>query len=210
MAHLSLVLLGPFHATLDGQPVTAFESVKVRALLAYLAVEAERPHARDVLAGLLWPDWPQRSALSNLRYALANLRQALGDRAAQPPFLLISREALQFNPASDHWLDATAFAQVVEDPGATADQLAQAAGWHRGSFLEGFSIADSPALEDWVRVRRERLGRLLGQAFGRLAEAQAQRRDYSAALRWARQLVDLDPLNEAAHQALMRRGPGAI
>jgi DNA-binding SARP family transcriptional activator len=80
MAHLALSLLGPFQASLDGEPVTDFESTKVRALLAYLAVEADRTHRRDVLAGLLWPEWPDRDALSNLRYALYNLRQVIGDR----------------------------------------------------------------------------------------------------------------------------------
>jgi DNA-binding SARP family transcriptional activator len=60
MAHLLLALLGPFQVTLAGEPVTSFESDKVRALLAYLAVEADRPHRRESLAGLLWPDWPER------------------------------------------------------------------------------------------------------------------------------------------------------
>ena len=31
MAQLSLSLLGPFHATLDGEPIAGFESNKVRA-----------------------------------------------------------------------------------------------------------------------------------------------------------------------------------
>jgi DNA-binding SARP family transcriptional activator len=115
MAHLSVSLLGPFGVTLDGEPVTSFESTKVRALLAYLAVEADRVHGREVLAGLLWPDWPDRAALGNLRYALYNLRQAVGDRAAEPPFLLITRHTLQFNTASDHWLDVTAFEQRVSE-----------------------------------------------------------------------------------------------
>ena len=65
MGHLSLFLLGSFQATLEGQPITGFESHKVRALLAYLVVEAERPHARAALAGLLWPEWPDREALRN-------------------------------------------------------------------------------------------------------------------------------------------------
>ena len=42
MPHLSLSLLGPFQVMLDGQPVTGFKSNKARALLAYLAVEADR------------------------------------------------------------------------------------------------------------------------------------------------------------------------
>ena len=80
MTHLSLSLLGPFQAALDGQLVTGFDSAKVRALLAYLAVEADRPHSREALAGLLWPDYSDRSALNSLRSALANLRQVIGDR----------------------------------------------------------------------------------------------------------------------------------
>jgi hypothetical protein len=38
-----------------GNRSRAFKSNKVRALLAYLAVEMDRPHRREVLAGLLWP-----------------------------------------------------------------------------------------------------------------------------------------------------------
>jgi DNA-binding SARP family transcriptional activator len=43
-----------------------FESIKVRALLAYLAVEAKWPHRRKALAGLLWPDLPDETARTNL------------------------------------------------------------------------------------------------------------------------------------------------
>jgi hypothetical protein len=58
MSTLTVSLLGAFQATLDGRPITGFESNKVRALLAYLAVEADRLHSRDELIGLLWPDQP--------------------------------------------------------------------------------------------------------------------------------------------------------
>ncbi len=75
MAQLEIRLLGPFQTALDGKPVTGFESSKVRALLAYLADEAKRSHPRDRLAGLLWPDWPQKAALQNLSYALSDLRK---------------------------------------------------------------------------------------------------------------------------------------
>ena len=42
VARLSVRLLGPFKVALGGQPVTGFESDKVRALLAFLGVEGER------------------------------------------------------------------------------------------------------------------------------------------------------------------------
>lgn len=114
MVHLSLSLLGSFQVTLDGRPVAGFKSSKERALLAYLAVEADRPHRREMLAGLLWPDWPDRDALSNLRYALSNLRRVIGDPKAEPSFLLINRDTLQFNAASDTWLDVAVLTEVLE------------------------------------------------------------------------------------------------
>jgi DNA-binding SARP family transcriptional activator len=40
MAWLNIRLFGAFAVDLDGQAVTRFESQKVRALLAYLAVES--------------------------------------------------------------------------------------------------------------------------------------------------------------------------
>jgi hypothetical protein len=40
VAHLALALLGPFQATLDGERVQGLNSDYLRALLAYLAVEA--------------------------------------------------------------------------------------------------------------------------------------------------------------------------
>src|SRR5688572_32691048 len=105
MARLAISLLGPFQATLGDQPITGFKYDKVRALLAYLAVEHERPHERAALLGLLWPDLPEDAARNNLRQTLLTLREAIGDRMAQPPFLLTSRSALQFNRESDYSLD---------------------------------------------------------------------------------------------------------
>ena len=63
--------------TLDGQPLGGFASNNARALLAYLALEADRPQQRDALAALLWPELPDDSARHNLRQALANLHAVL-------------------------------------------------------------------------------------------------------------------------------------
>ena len=102
---LEITTLGGQAIKREGEPVTAFESDKVRALLVYLAVESERPHRRERLAGLLWPDYPERSARREPARRLANLRSAIGDREATPPFLNISRQTIQFNTASDAWVD---------------------------------------------------------------------------------------------------------
>ena len=82
MPRLKIMLMGPFQVFLDEEPVTGFESSKVRALLIYLAAEPERPVRRETLATLLWPDWPDKSALRNLTFALADLRKNIADLSA--------------------------------------------------------------------------------------------------------------------------------
>ena len=70
MSHLAISLLGSFQVTLDDVPLTSFATDKVRALLAFLAVEANRPHRREALIDLLWPDHPPAAGRNNLRQAL--------------------------------------------------------------------------------------------------------------------------------------------
>jgi len=210
MSHLSISLLGPFQATLDGQPITGFKSNKVRALLAYLAVEADRPHPREALAGLLWPDWPDRDALSNLRYALSNLRQVIGDRTADSPFLLVTRDALQFNSASDYSLDVRVFTELTESALSAAkgsvdlSGAEEATASYRGGFLEGFSLPDADPFEEWALLTRERLARQISSTLHLLSATCEERGQYERAQSFARKQLELDPWDETAHRQLMR------
>src|SRR6266542_7052534 len=112
MARLSLALLGPLQVRLDDQPLTSLAYDKVRALLAYMAVEA-RPHGRAALAELLWPEQEAAAARRSLRVALSTLRQALGEASAPIPFLIATRESVQVNRASDISLDLTSFTELL-------------------------------------------------------------------------------------------------
>ena len=210
MAHLSLSCLGPFHVMLDGQPVTGFKSNKVRGLLAYLAVESERPHHREVLAGLFWPDWPDSEALSNLRYALSNLRRVIGDRTAEPPYLLITRDTLQFNTVSDYSLDVSTFTdQMAAATGTARDvrdlaRVEEALELYRGAFLEGFSIRDSVAFEEWSSLKGQRIAEQLLASVRYLVKSYEELDQHDQALAWARRLIELESWDEAAHRQLMR------
>jgi len=217
MARLSIRLLGPLQVTLDGEPVTGFESDKVRALLAYLAVEQGAPQRREKLAGMLWPDWPERSARTNLRRALANLRKALGDHQAAPPFLHISHQAIQFNRTSDAWVDViacqdplsvyhpqpTGAARPKTEPQAIP-QMEEVVALYRGDFLEGFSLAGCPAFEEWMLFEEERLRRLTLEALDHLSGWYERQGRTDRALQHARRQVELDPLRESAHRQIMR------
>jgi len=207
MAHLTIALLGPYEVKLDGMPVTSFVSSKVRALLAYLAVEADHPHRRETLAGLLWPDYAERSARTNLRNAISNLRTAIGDREAEPPYLHITRETVQFNETSDQQVDVRTLAEALEVEGAdegTIHRLEEAVALYRGSFLDGFSLDDSPAYDDWAYLVRERMARQVLAALQRLAAYHEGRGEYRQACEHAWRQVELEPWQEEAHRELMR------
>ena len=117
MAYLSISLLGTFQVLLYEKEVGGFDSDKVRALLAYLVIESDRPHRRGALASLLWPERPERTARHNLSQALFNLRTLLDDAAADDPpggsALTVTRQTIQFSTTSDHWLDVAAFTSAL-------------------------------------------------------------------------------------------------
>jgi len=211
MAHLRLSLLGPFQVTLDGQAVSGFKSSKVRALLAYLAVEADRPQPRDTLAGLLWPEQPNRVARNNLRTTLSNLRHVIGDRTAAPPFLLITRNTIQFNAASDYDLDVQTFERYLVGEKSANRQISEsvienlesAIALYRGDFLEGF-YADSATFEEWALLKREQLHRQMMTALRRLVAHWEGRGEYERTQSYARRQLELEPWDEQAHRQLMR------
>jgi predicted ATPase/DNA-binding SARP family transcriptional activator len=212
MAGLRLSLLGAFEATLDGKPLTGIKTDKARALLIYLAVERGRAHRRQSLAGLLWPDYPENGARANLRHALANLRQALGEDQNPIPFLLVEGETIQFNSQSDYWVDVTAFddlaasSRVAAGQAGPADEGLQATIGllYRGGFLEGFALKDSPDFDNWTAILRERYLGQASAALGKLAEGYEQSKDYEKAISFARRRLELEPWQEQAHFQLMR------
>lgn len=215
IVRLSLSLLGPFQATRVGQPVVGFESNKVRALLAYLAMEADHTHSREELACLLWPDQPDPVARSNLRQALANMRRTIGDEAAQPPLLHIDREFIQFNTEADYWLDITVFNALLTASESHAHRRAETckhcAQWlqravelYRGNFLEQFFVSDSDAFDEWVLAKREKMRHRVLTALYRLADFYERRGNYTQAYHFAVRQLDLDPWSEEAYRQVLR------
>ena len=185
MARLAILSLGALHITLDNTPLTAFDSDKARALLAYLAIESHREHRREHLAGLFWPEYPEDRARHTLSQVVSNVRQVIGDRLAEQttPFLDVTRQTLSFNRASDYWLDVDLFTALPRpDTHQALGCCEQAIAVYRGHFLEGLSIGDSPAFEEWLLMQRERWQRKAVETLGRLIEGYTDLRDYDKAL----------------------------
>ncbi len=221
MSQLTISLLGTVQVLRDGQPVTGQAYAKVLGLLAYLAVEADRPHARASLALLFWPEQTDEKARHSLRQALSTLRRILDDHVASEPILLITRESVQFRKGGDRLLDVRQLMtlldacdrhehQRLETCPACAQRLDVALGLYRGDFLEGFAVDDSMAFEDWTTIWRERIRQRVIDSTFAVAAWHESRGALDVANNALSRLLEIDPWNEQAHRALMevlwRRG----
>ena len=216
MPQLAIRLLGPFQVTLDEQPITNFAYDKVRALLAYLAVEADHFHRRETLATLLWPDHPPKLARQNLRQSLATLRRAIQDQDAAPPFLLLDGDTVQFNYSDQTWLDVAAFQSHlktddhvhpyadIETCQICIQRMEKAVAFYKGEFLAGLLLGDSVEFETWAIRYRERLHIQALTALYHITRYYLHRGAYSLAQTYALHQIALAPYREEAHRQLMR------
>src|SRR6187549_2137972 len=110
MSELIFSFLGPIQLSHPQTGEITITKRKAMALLVYLVIEADHPHTRESLLGLLWPDLPTAAAQNNLRVTWADLQKALGTSDSdEQPHLIGDRLTLRFNPLSDHELDVAHF-----------------------------------------------------------------------------------------------------
>jgi DNA-binding SARP family transcriptional activator len=186
----------------------------MRALLAYLAVESGRAQRRESLTTLLWPNYSETAAHTNLRQALYRLRCALGDRQASLPHLLITAKEVHLNPAGDHWLDVSEFEAHIfvcraHHPGGLSlcpdcvARLQTAVELYRGDFLSGFSLPACPRFDWWQLSTAEACHRQALEALTWLTDHYEARGEYALLSQYARRKIELEPWRESAHCRLM-------
>jgi DNA-binding SARP family transcriptional activator/predicted ATPase len=211
---LQIAVLGDFRLTFDGKPLAEISSPKIKALLAYLAVHSDRPHRRENLAELLWPNKPAGAASQNLRQSLRRLKQAMAALPGTAPALVADRSSLRLNPQAAVWLDAAQFTSLLEATRQHAhtrlescrdcrERLERAVQLYRGSFLQDVAI-DSPAFDEWTLMQREWFRREALQALSKLVASLVASADIERAYPYAWRQVEIDPWREIAHRQLMR------
>ncbi|WNZ27415.1 hypothetical protein HJG54_31520 [Leptolyngbya sp. NK1-12] len=212
MVDITLKLLGPIEATLNGQQIT-FPYEKLQVLLAYLMVESNRRHHRQHLASLLWTDQDEADARSNLRKALYLLRRLLNSSPSDAPLFFTTRNTVQFNSGGNRYtLDTTVFTeqihcyhQYVLQPSmlyaSYISNLEQAIALYRGPFLGQVRLPDSKILKDWVMLHRQCFHQLAVDACTKLISYYESRHQDKAQYYMQRQ-HELERWNETTHQYL--------
>ncbi|MDT8305720.1 MAG: AAA family ATPase [Anaerolineae bacterium] len=207
MSMLRLTLLGPPRVERAGQPV-GINRRKSLALLSYLAASSQA-HSRDTLATLFWPDVPQRRARGNLRRALSDLNQVIGEGV-----LLLNGETVALDSENGLWSDVAQFranlaacAQHPHTPEETCSEclplLAEAVNLYQADFLAGFTLRDTTEFDDWQSFEAGGLRQDYAATLARLVNVLIEQGDYQAAIAHARRWVALDRFYELAQQQLM-------
>lgn len=178
-----------------------------RVLLAYLALNQGRLFHRDVVAGILWGERPDRAARKLLRNSLWRVRCALDEAGESEDLVRVEGPELGFLAGVE--VDTAQLVALSQVGGAgvglngdgrladaAVDALERAVSLYRGDLLEGY-------YEEWTVAPRESLRLTFLQALERLFSHHMESEDYLAAIARGRELVRHDPYRERIHRALM-------
>jgi DNA-binding SARP family transcriptional activator len=208
---LDFRFLGPPEIFYAKQPIK-FATRKTLALLAMLVAEPGF-HPREQLTAIFWPESTTHLAQSSLRNTLVRIKKALRDVASP---LCIEADRIGFNISTPYTLDLelinqalslegiTTGIRIVMSLGPTSALLPNAAAAIRGDFLDGFSLPDAPAFEDWMTQQRVVWERRMSQVFERIALQQMEARQFESAIATVTRWIKLERLNEGGYRLLMQ------
>ncbi|HSG17227.1 MAG TPA: BTAD domain-containing putative transcriptional regulator [Anaerolineae bacterium] len=201
MIELLMCFLGGIDIEKGGYSFSGELAGKALALLCYLAV-TNKQQSRDTLAGLLWSDFPEHRARSNLRDSLTSLR-----RTRLAPHVDIKRRSVSFNSGRPYWLDTAAFDEGIKlglgVAPIDAPRLELAIELYKGEFLAGFQVSKAALFEEWVTIQRQNFHLSATRALQRLVDFHRDAGSYEAGIAHARRLLLLDPWREETHRNLM-------
>lgn len=192
----------------DGQPLSGFEARKIQELFCYLLLHRDHSYPREVLASLLWGDFPTEQSKKYLRQALWQLQCAL-DRQGEPlcgRLLRVDPDWVGVDSQADLWLDVAtfeqAFAPVQNTQGHDLDiekvqMLQRAVKLYQGDLLEGW-------YQDWCLYERERLQNMYLAMLDKLMNYCEANREYETGIGYGIRILALDRAREHTHRRLMR------
>jgi DNA-binding SARP family transcriptional activator len=177
-------------------------SSRAVALIAFLVCHAGSPQARQLIAGLFWPESTDTQALTNLRRELHHLRQVLGSELS----LVVTPRDLCWRDTKTCRVDVRVFAteRAAALAAAAADDN-DGVLMHAGAAIARYGGDLLPGVyDDWLLDARSELERQCVGLCDLACEARARAGDLAGAVDAARRRIQLGPLEEAGYRTLMR------
>jgi DNA-binding SARP family transcriptional activator len=167
---------------------------KTWSLLAVLAL-SERPPSRHALARMLFPEADDAAAA--LRWALSELRRGLR------PDAVVGGDPVTLDLAAGTVIDVRSMLSGQVPAGGDSG------GGDGGELLAGLALPDCPEFELWLSHQRERVSSAARAALRSAITAELGAQRPVEAVRLARRLVQVAPLEERHHVLLVRSLAGA-
>lgn len=209
---VELFLLGAPRLIKDGIDQTkALKYRKAWALLGYLTAHTSQWQSREKLADLLWPNLDLPAARTNLRQVLSNLSGLLIDVDGRSP-LERNERAVRWVSGSGIWLDLEFLSNEslaragAESPDARqwrAQVLQPHVQTLSGVFLEGVQIPGASEYEQWQQSVREFYRSRSLLLLEQTCHSQQAQKCPDEAIATARQLLEMEPLDEGYAVRLM-------
>jgi|HubBroStandDraft_2_1064218.scaffolds.fasta_scaffold00091_4 DNA-binding SARP family transcriptional activator len=208
MDGLTVRLFGKLVVQRADQNIEGLHSSKVLELFGYLLLNRARPHTRESLATLLWPESTANISRKYLRQAMWQLHLALMDsgNGDGPRLFVIEDNSVRLESPSLFWLDVDVFEQAASEvqglrgeelDAGRARRLAEAVSLYRGDLLEGWYF-------DWCICERERLQSMYLTMLDKLMASAEVTTDYEKGLAYGEQILKYDRARERTYQRMMR------
>lgn len=207
MSPIDVYLFGRFAIHCAGQAPIELEGQKARELFCYLVLHPHRPHLREKLSTLLWPDSDSSQTKQYLRSTLWQLQAALEEaRDSGEQLIALDGDWVRLNPAAPCWSDAgqleTAYTQVADRLGRDLDPeqatlLRQAVALYRGDLLEDW-------YQDWCVLKRERFQNLVLALLDKLMGYCEANGEYEQGAIYGSRILSLEIASERTYRRLMR------
>jgi len=171
-------------------------------LVRFLLVHRDRPLSEDEIFAALWPDLSATSARRSLQVAASRARRVLDAPGAKQSVIERSGRAYRLALGERDSVDADEFRRAAETALAERGEERRALLEHARSLWSGEPLVEE-RYTDWAVAYREGLIDRYTAVLTALVELDERCGDHVRAAGTARQLVELDPLNEGAHRALI-------
>jgi DNA-binding SARP family transcriptional activator/tetratricopeptide (TPR) repeat protein len=200
------------HVSLLGEKTIADEtglltsSSRAVALVAFLAVHAGSPQARQRIAGLFWSESTDAQALTNLRRELHHLRRVLGREQS----LVVTSTDLCWCDTPTCRVDLRVFsverdaalaAAAAGDDAGVLEHATEALAQYKGDLVPG-------VYDDWLLGARSELERQCVDVCDLVCATRTRTGDLAGAVDAARRRIQLQPLEEVGYRTLMRLQAG--
>lgn len=197
---LSVHTLGGFYARSDGRLLCRSIGDLCCEIFVYLLINGNRPQRREKLTDLFYRDEDGARSANALSSMLWRIKSWLARNGVAGEIEIVSSKYdVALCMESGDLLDVARFQQTRCHPCLSPGNIAQverAVGEYGGAFMDGLD-------SDWVLIERERLHCLYVESLQRMIAYYGQSGDFEKAIGCGRRILDVDPLREYIHRALI-------